>query len=49
MIGNLINSNPQMKQANEIINQYGGDVKTAFYKTAEAKGVDPNEILDMLK
>ena len=46
MINQMMSNNPQVKQ---IINQYGGDPKTAFYKYAEANGINPNEILDMLK
>ena len=42
----MMTRNPQIKQ---IINQYGGDPKTAFYKYAESNGVDPEEILKMLR
>ena len=45
MLNNLLTKNPQI---NQIINQYGGDPKTAFYKYAEANGVDPNEIIKLL-
>lgn len=33
----------------EIVRQYGGDADKAFYALAEQKGIDPNEILDLLK
>ena len=46
MINQMLSQNPQI---NQIINQYGGDPKTAFYKYAEANGIDPNEILQMMK
>ena len=46
MVNQMISRNPQL---NQLINQYGGDPKTAFYKYAEANGVDPNEILNMMK
>ena len=46
MVNQMISKNPQV---NQIIQQYGGDPKTAFYKYAEANGVDPNEILNMMK
>lgn len=46
MLNQMVSQNPQI---NQIINQYGGDPKTAFYKYAEANGVDPNEILSMMK
>ena len=46
MVNQMITQNPQV---NQIINQYGGDPKTAFYKYAEANGVNPDEILNQLK
>ena len=49
MINGLIQSNPQFQQAIEYINANGGDPKAAFYKMAEEKGVDPDEILNMLR
>lgn len=33
----------------EIVNQYGGDANKAFYAIAKEKGIDPQEILDMMK
>lgn len=49
MLQNMMNNNPQMKQVMDIVRQSGGDPKTAFYKMAKEKGVDPNNILSMLK
>lgn len=49
MISQLMNSNPQMKQVMDLINSAGGDPKRAFYELAQQKGVDPQEILDMMK
>ena len=46
LINQMVSRNPQI---NQIINQYGGDPKTAFYKYAEANGIDPDEILNMMK
>ena len=46
MISQAMQNNPQVRN---IIQQYGGDPKTAFYKYAEANGIDPNELLNMLK
>ena len=46
MANQVMNNNPQIRQ---IIQQYGGDPKTAFYKYAEANGIDPNEVINMLK
>jgi len=41
--------NPQMQQVMQLVQQSGGDPKTAFYKLAEQKGVDPQSVLDALK
>ena len=46
---NMMQNNPQMKQVQGLIDQYGGDPKTAFYKMAEEKGIDPDQILTMLR
>lgn len=49
MLSQLMGNNPQMKQVMDIVNQCGGDPKTAFYKLAEQKGINPQDVLDMLK
>ena len=49
MLNQLIQSNPNLRQVTEIIQQYGGDANKAFYALAEQKGIDPMEILDLLK
>lgn len=46
LVNQMLNNNPQVRQ---IINQYGGDPKTAFYKYAEANGINPEDVLSMLK
>ena len=48
VMNQMVGQNPQMKQVMEYINANGGDPKTAFYKLAQEKGVDPNEILRQL-
>ena len=45
----MVDKNPQLQQAVDLINRCGGDPQKAFYVLAEQKGVDPNEILDALK
>ena len=45
----LYAKNPQFAQVVQIVNSMGGDPKTAFYKLAEQRGIDPNSILSMLK
>lgn len=49
VLNQLVTSNPQLKQVMDVINQYGGDPKQAFYSLAEKNGIDPNEILNMMK
>lgn len=45
MLNQMMDNNPQVKQ---LIDQYG-DPKTAFYKIAEQQGVNPDDILQLLK
>ena len=49
MLQQLINQNPQVQNVMKYVNDNGGDPKTAFYKMAEEKGVDPNEVLKMFQ
>ena len=49
MLNQIMQSNPQMQQVMSIVNQYGGDANKAFYETAKQNGIDPQEILNMLK
>ena len=49
LLNQLMQSNPNMKQAMEIVQQYGGNAEKAFYALAEQKGIDPKEILNLLK
>ena len=49
MLMQMMQNNPNVKQALEIVQQYGGDAEKAFYALAEQKGINPQEILDLLK
>ena len=49
MLQSLLASNPQLGQVMNLVQQYNGDAKSAFYDLAKQKGVDPNEIINMLK
>lgn len=49
MLNQMVMSNPNLKQVMDIINQNGGDPQKAFYALAEQKGVNPQDVLDMLK
>lgn len=46
---NLVNQNPNVQQAMRYVQENGGDPKTAFYKLAAEKGIDPNEIAKLFK
>lgn len=45
----MLQTMPQYKQAMDYVNQNGGDPKKAFYKMAKEMGIDPEEVLMMLK
>ena len=49
MMQSLLSRNPQYAQAMRLIQESGGDAQAAFYKLAEQKGVDPNEIMSAMK
>lgn len=46
---NMMSQNPQVKQAMDYVNANGGDAQKAFYSLAKQKGIDPEQILNMLK
>ena len=48
-LSSLVMNNPQMKQIMDIVQKHGGDPMAAFRAEAEARGVDPDEILNMLR
>lgn len=41
--------NPAMRQVQSYISANGGDARTAFYKLAQEKGIDPNEIIKLFQ
>ena len=46
---NMAQQNPQMKQVLNMIQTSGKSPKDLFYQLAQQKGVDPNQILNMLR
>ena len=46
IVNTAMQNNPQLRQ---ILQQYNGDAKQAFYGIARQNGIDPDEILGMLK
>ena len=49
MMNQLMMNNPQLKQAMDLIKQAGGDPKSAFYALAEKKGVNPDDIINLIR
>ena len=49
MLNQLMNSNPLMKQANEVINQYGGDIGKALDAKASELGITAQDVMEFLK
>ena len=48
-LNQLIMNNPQMKQVMDIVQKHGGDPMKAFREEAEAAGINPDEIMGMLR
>ena len=48
MMNQMLAQNPQYKQVIEYINSNGGDAKSAFYKMANEKGINPDDIIRQL-
>lgn len=48
-INQMLQNDKRMQQVMQYVNQNGGDPKAAFYKLANEKGVDPNDILSKLR
>lgn len=48
-IQSMMIQNPQVKQALDLVQTCGGDPRTTFYRLAEEKGVNPEEVLNALK
>lgn len=49
MLRQLMQTNPQLKQVMDIIQKHGGDPMAAFQAEAQARGMDPKQIMDMLR
>ena len=49
VLNQLMMTNPNMKQVMGIVEQYGGDSMKAFRAISEEMGVDPEDILGMMK
>ena len=45
----MMGNSPQMQQVQSIVQQHGGDPMQAFRAMAEENGLDPDEILSMIR
>lgn len=43
----MIKQMPQYKEIEKLIDQNGGDAKSAFYNLANQMGIDPDEIINL--
>lgn len=49
MLQSVAQSNPQVQQVLSMVQMSNMSPKDLFYQMAQQKGVDPNQILNMLK
>ena len=49
MLQSLAQSNPQLRQVMDVVQQAGNDPQRAFYTICQQKGINPQQILDALK
>lgn len=49
MLNQMAMNNPQLKQVLDVVNQYGGDANKALADIAKQNGIDPNELINMLR
>lgn len=49
MLNQLMQNNPQYAQVQKLISDNGGDAKAAFYQLAQQNGIDPEQIINMLR
>ena len=49
MLENLMQNNPNYQKVMQLVRDNGNDPQKAFYAYAQQLGVDPNEIINMLK
>ena len=49
LLNQMAMNNPNLKQVMDIVNQYGGDPMKALNAVAEQKGINPQDIFDMMK
>lgn len=48
LLQHLSKQNPMLANIMNLVSQNGGDPKKTFYEEARKRGVDPNQVLNML-
>ena len=49
MLQQLAQNNPNVADAMNLVQQYGGNPQKAFYEEARKRGIDPNQIISLLR
>ena len=49
MLQLMVQTNPKLRDIMQYINQHGGNPETAFYAMAKEKGINPDEVIQMLQ
>lgn len=49
MLGQMLQNNPKMKEVQKLLEESGGDPEKAFRAKAKEMGVNPDDIINLLK
>lgn len=49
VLNQLLSNNPQLSSAFDLIRANGGNLQSTFYNLAKQKGVNPQDVLNLLK
>lgn len=49
MLGQMLQNNPKMKEVQKLLDEAGGDPEKAFRAKAKEMGVNPDDIINVLK
>lgn len=49
MLGQMLQNNPKMKEVQKLLEESGGDPEKAFRAKAKDMGVNPDDIINLLK
>jgi len=49
MMQTMLQQDPRYRQAMQLVQASGGDARSAFYKLAKERGVDPEQVIQALR